>query len=85
MRQRVCKGTARANGGDFGDMHAMGSHVPCDGEGLQVVEYATNLKVPRKFFRKFVKSLAKIGAILFPDVLAVIQDVEGDTGLSPVS
>ena len=64
-------------------MHAMGTHVPRDGEGLQVVEYAANSKIPRKFFRKFVKSLAKIGAILFPDVLAVIQDAEGDTGLSP--
>ena len=85
VRKRVRKGTARANGGDFGDMHAMGTHVPRDGEGLQVVEYAANSKIPRKFFRKFVKSLAKIGAILFPDVLAVIQDAEGDTGLSPVS
>jgi hypothetical protein len=85
VRKRVRKGTARANGGDFGDMHAMGTHAPRDGEGLQVVEYAANSKIPRKFFRKFVKSLAKIGAILFPDVLAVIQDAEGDTGLSPVS
>jgi hypothetical protein len=65
VRKRVRKGTARANGGDFGDMHAMGTHVPCDGEGLQVVEYAANSKVPRKFFRKFVKLLGKIGAILF--------------------
>jgi hypothetical protein len=32
-----------------------------------------------------VKLLAKIVAILFPDVLAVIQDAEGETGLSPVS
>jgi hypothetical protein len=66
-------------------MHAMGTHVPHDGEGLQVVEYAANSKIPRKFFCKFVKLLAKIGAILFPDVLVVIQDAEGDTGLSPVS
>ena len=85
VRKRVCKGTARANGGDFGDMHAMGTHVPRDGEGLQVVEYAANSKIPRKFFRKFVKLLAKIGAILFPDVIAVIHDADGDTGLSPVS
>jgi hypothetical protein len=71
-RKRLCKGTARASGGGFGDMHAMGTHVPRDGEGLQVVEYAANSKIPRKFFRNFVKLLAKIGAILFPDVLAVI-------------
>ncbi len=32
-----------------------------------------------------MKSLATIGAILFPDVLAVIQDTEGYPGLSPVS
>jgi hypothetical protein len=30
-----------ANGGDFGDMYAMGTRVPCDGKGLQVVEYVT--------------------------------------------
>ncbi len=63
----------------------MGTHVPCDGEGLQVVEDAANSKILRKFFRTFVKLLAKIGAILILDVLAVIQDAEGDTGLSPVS
>jgi hypothetical protein len=85
VRKRVlCKGTARANGGDSGDMHAMGTHVPRDDEGLQVVEYVANLKITRKFFCKLVKLLAKIGAILFPDVLAVMQDTEGDTGLSPV-
>ena len=59
--------------------------APRDDEGLQVVEYAANSKITRKFFRKFVKLLAKIAAILFPDVLVVIQDAEGDTGLSPVS
>ncbi len=63
----------------------MGTHVPRDGEDLQVVEYAANSKIPRKFFRKFVKLSTKIGAILFPDVLAVIQDAGGETGLSPVS
>ena len=62
----------------------MGTHVPCDGEGLQVVEYVSNSKVPRRFFCQFVKSLAtKIGTILFPDVLAVLQDAEAGTGLNP--
>ena len=41
VRKRVCKGTVMANGGDFGDMYAMGTRVPCDGKGLQVVEYVT--------------------------------------------
>ncbi len=59
MRKHVHTGTARANGGDFGDMHAIGTHVPCDGEGLQVVvEHVTNTKVPQRFFCQFVKSLA---------------------------
>ncbi|KAI2506610.1 hypothetical protein MHU86_7820 [Fragilaria crotonensis] len=35
--------------------------------------------------RKFVESLAKIGANCFPEVLAVMQDAEGDTGLHPVT
>ena len=85
VRKRVRKGTARANGGDFGDMHAMWTHLPRDGQGLEVVEYATNSKVPRRFFCQFVKLLAKIGAILFPDILAVLQETEGDTDVSPVS
>ena len=42
------------------------------------------MKVPQRFFCQFVKSLAKIGAILFPDVLAVIQDMEADSGLNSV-
>jgi hypothetical protein len=42
VKKRVHKGTARANGGDFGDMHAMGTHFPRDGEGLQEVEDAAN-------------------------------------------
>ena len=33
VRKLNCKGTARANGGDFGDMHAMGTHVPCWRQG----------------------------------------------------
>jgi hypothetical protein len=52
VRKRVRKGAARAKGGDFGDMHALGMRVPLDGEGLEVVEYATNSKLPRRFFRR---------------------------------
>ena len=45
VRKRVCKGTARANGGDVGDVHAIWTHVPCDGKGLHVViKYVTNSK-----------------------------------------
>ena len=46
VRKHVCKDTDRANGGDFGDMHAMGTYVPHDDEGLQVVGYFTHSKVP---------------------------------------
>jgi hypothetical protein len=56
-----------------------------DGKGLQLVEHVTNSKVLWRFFCQFVNSMVKIGAILFPDVLAIIQDTEADTGLNPVS
>lgn len=35
--------------------------------------------------RKLVESLVKIGANCLPDVLAVLRDVNGDTGLQPVT
>ncbi len=55
VRKRVCNCTSRANGGDVGDRHVIGTHVPCDGEGVHVViEYVTNSKVPRRFFCQFV-------------------------------
>jgi hypothetical protein len=64
-------------------MHPIGTHILRD--GVTTADYAANSKVPLRFLRKFVKSLAKIGANCFPDVLAVIQDIEGDTGLQPVA
>jgi hypothetical protein len=64
-------------------MHLIGTRILRD--GVTTADYAANSKVPLRFLRKFVKSLAKIGAKCFPDVLAVMQDIEGDTGFQPVA
>jgi hypothetical protein len=58
-------------------MHPIGTRIVC--EGVTTADYAANSKVPQRFLRKFVKSLAKIGANCFPDILAEMQDIEGDT------
>ena len=83
LRTRVPTGTARAGCGDLGSMHPIGTRILLD--GVTTADYAANSKVPQRFLRKFFESLADIGANCFPDVLAVMQDVEGDTGLQPVA
>jgi hypothetical protein len=82
LRTRVPFGSARASRGDLGNMHPIGTRILLD--GVTTAEYAANSKVPQQMLRKLFQSLAKIGANCFPDVLAVMQDVEGDTGLQPV-
>jgi hypothetical protein len=83
LRTRVPAGSARAGRGDLGSMHLIGTRILRD--GVTTADYAANSKVPLRFLRKFVKLLAKIGANCFPDVLAVMQDIEGNTGLQPVA
>ncbi|KAI2512275.1 hypothetical protein MHU86_2151 [Fragilaria crotonensis] len=83
LRTRVPVGSARASRGDLGNMHPIGTRILLD--GVTTAEYAANSKVPQRMLRKFVESLAKIGANCFPEVLAVMQDAEGDTGLHPVT
>ena len=83
LRTRVPVGLARAGRSDLGSMHPIGTRIVLD--GVTTADYAANSKAPQRFLRKVVESLANIGANCFPDVLAVMQDIEGYTGLQPVA
>ena len=76
-------GTVRASSGDFGSMYAIGTRVELD--GTHVIPYRTNASVPEKLLRKLVVAMSRIATHYFPEVLSVIQDLEGDTGMPPVT
>ena len=77
------RGTVRASSGDFGSMYAIGTRVELD--GTHVVPYQTNASLPEKLLRKLVVAMSRIATHYFPEVLSVIQDLEGDTGMPPVT
>ncbi|KAI2498771.1 hypothetical protein MHU86_15727 [Fragilaria crotonensis] len=81
-RERAVGG-ARNGRGDVGTMHPIGTRVHKD--GVSTSSYTTNALVPDEVLREFVRSLALVGRHCFPDVLTVIQDLEADSGLLPVS
>jgi hypothetical protein len=82
LRRRSSRGTARAKGGDFGTMHAIGTHVELD--GVTTVPYRTNGRVPERLLRNMVVSLSQVGRRCFPQVYSVIRDTETNSGLEPV-
>jgi hypothetical protein len=82
LRLAKRKGAARANAGDYGTMHAIGTHVHFDGVATDA--YAVNTSVGEAVLRKMVVSLAKIGRCAYPQVNAVIRDTEENSGLEPV-
>lgn len=83
VRERMGSvGTVRASGGDYGKMYAIGTRVHLNGN---VIPYGTNNAVPQPLLRKVVVAMCDIGRYCFPEVVSVIQDVEGDTGMPPVS
>ena len=85
VRERMgYNGTVRGGSqGDVGRMYAIGTRVMLDGE--TIVPYKANASVPVKLLRNVVISMCRIAQSYFPEVLSVIRDVEGDTGLQPVS
>ena len=83
LRLAKRKGAARSSAGDYGTMHAIGTHVHFD--GVTIDSYAANACVGEKLLRKMVVSLAKIGRCAYPQVYAVIRDTEENSGLQPVS
>jgi hypothetical protein len=82
LRLAKTKGTARANPGDYGTMHAIGMHVHLD--GVTTSAYKANEEVDEALLRGMVVSLAAIGRCAFPQVYAVIRDTEGNCGIQPV-
>lgn len=75
-------GGARNSRGDFGVMHPIGTRIHLDGVGVGA--YAANSLVPELVLREFVRSLSIVGRHCFPDVLTMIQELEADSGLTPV-
>ena len=79
LRKKRAVGLARSSQGDVGAMHLVGTRVCQDGKTM--TSYAATHKVPCQLMEAYVKALLRVGQIAFPDVLAVIQGTEGDTGL----
>ena len=75
-------GAVRSSTGDVGMMYALGTGVDLD--GISVYGYAANHLLPERQLRHTVKSLAHIGEMFFPQVLAVSCDTEYDTGACPI-
>ncbi len=48
------------------------------------VPFAANRKVPEGILRKMVVNLSKVGSRCFPQVYAVVKDMEQDSGLLPL-
>ena len=76
-------GHARLDQGDVGAMHPIGTRETLD--GMTLSKYAVGKKVSSQLSRRFVHILARIGSVVFPDVLSVIQDTEGDAGVRPAA
>ena len=81
LRKRLSIGRGRSNKGDIGAMHPIGTKV--NNDRLSSTVYSATRKVSRQLVRAYVNALSRVGQIVFPDVLAVIQDTEGDTGFKP--
>jgi hypothetical protein len=82
LRLAKRKGAARSNAGDYGTMHAIGTHVHLD--GVTTSAYKANEAVDEALLRGMVVSLAEIGRCAFSQVYSVIRDTEGNCGLHPV-
>ena len=82
LRKRSLHGTARAKGGNFGTMHAIGTHVDLD--GVATVPYRANGRVPEHLLQNMVVSLSRVGRRCFRQVYSVIRDTETDSSLEPV-
>ena len=60
-------------------MHPIGARVLYD--GVTIVGFVAGNTVLNQLSRRFVCTLSQIGSVVFPDVLAVIQDTEQDVGV----
>ena len=75
LRKNLTNWGARNSTGDVGTMHPIGIRVIPN--GLTTSAYCATCKVPCRLFQGCVYALPRVGQIVFPDILAVIQDTEG--------
>jgi hypothetical protein len=63
-------------------MYALGTRVLKD--CISTCEYAANSKMPRDLLKQLVEAMARVGSFCFPDVMALVHDMEEDSGVVPV-
>ncbi len=66
----------------MGSMYALGTRVLKD--CISTSECAANSKMPRDLLKQLVDTMARVGSFCFPDVMAVVHDMERDSGVVPV-
>ena len=81
LRRKLAKGSARNSNGDIGEMHPLGTRIMPN--GITKSTYSATYKASHQLVGAYVNALSRVGQVLFPDVLAVIQDTEEDTGMVP--
>ena len=82
LRQKASSGTARANVCDVGQMYALGTRIAKN--GVDTLPYSSNDRVPQRLLRTMAISLGHCGEKYFPQVLAVLRDIEFDAGMLPI-
>jgi hypothetical protein len=83
LRQYGTVGTGRGSKGDVGSMYALGTPWVLK-DCIRTCEYAANSKMPRDHLKQLVEAMALVGSFCFPDVMAVVHDMEEDSGVVPV-
>jgi hypothetical protein len=66
----------------MGSMYALGTRVLKD--CISPRENAANSKMPHDLLKQLVYALARVGSFCFPDVMAIVHDMEEDSGVVPV-
>jgi hypothetical protein len=80
VQQEKKSKSARADLGDRGAMHPIGSRIPYDKSG--VIGYATSAAGHAlQLLRRAVAATAKLASLSIPAILRVIQDLENDSGM----
>jgi hypothetical protein len=82
LQQHGTVGTVRGSKSDVGSMFALGTMVLKD--CISTCEYTATSKMPRDLLKQLVKAMARVGSFCFPDVMAVVHNMEEDSGVVPV-
>jgi hypothetical protein len=82
LRQHGTVHTVCGSKGDVGSMYALGTRVLKD--CISTCEYGAKSKIPHDLLKQLVEAMARVGSFCFPDGMAVVHDVEEDSGVVPV-